>query len=121
MTSQNWLEQQHMHNQKFSDEILNLDPSDYKDWAITSLFYAALHLVHRHSLQHASYMPTSHSDRQQYVNKYLKTIRDDYWSLHVLSIQARYTVPYSGITTSHVQSAQYHFRRITSHMRSLNI
>jgi hypothetical protein len=61
-----------------------------RDWAVTHLFYAAIHLVQAHAYQYSSHFPASHDERDRYVMAYLPAIEADYDMLRQASQSARY-------------------------------
>jgi hypothetical protein len=63
----------------------------FRDWAIVLLFYAALHLVQAHAIQHGEPLrPTSHEARREYVSRRLASFARHYTRLRRLSEDARY-------------------------------
>lgn len=77
------------HNERFFDSF---DRTTYSDWAITVLFYAALHYVDAF-LAHAGFTyPGGHPTRDGLVNSVtqLRTISSEYFRLKNRSSSARY-------------------------------
>jgi hypothetical protein len=65
----------------------------FPEWAVTLLFYAALHLVQAHFVQTATSVaniPDNHKVRNERVRTTSQAIRKQYKSLYDLSIQSRY-------------------------------
>lgn len=75
-------------NQKFAE---TLTATQYLDWAVTVLFYAALHYVDA-VLAVSGIDPNDHTERQDAIvrNITLKRIYPEYRTLEVLSRNARY-------------------------------
>ncbi len=71
-------------------------------WAITALFYSALHRVNAYLVQRGR-QPTSHDLRERLVARELPAIADDYLALKQRSERARYW-PGVTITGADVQS-----------------
>jgi len=61
----------------------------YSDWAVTALFYAALHYVDA-CLGHLNFHPVSHAQRTPLIRHYLPQIFQWYRELKDESEQARY-------------------------------
>lgn len=74
-------------NEKFFDDVKN----EYTDWAVTGLFYAALHLVEAF-LSLKNQRAEDHKTRSWYIStiKELKPIYEDYRALYDYSVNARY-------------------------------
>ncbi len=75
------------YNRKFYEDIKHT----YQDWAITGLFYAALHLVDAYLAQKGISVE-DHKTRHRYLQmiKDLKPIYPDYRALYDHSVNARY-------------------------------
>ncbi len=69
-----------------------LRDSGYVEWAMTALFYTALHCVD-HWLAHVARPPTNHAQRRNYLARLAvpPDIREAYRRLYELSVTARYT------------------------------
>lgn len=101
--------ERHQKQAKHNEELLNepcfpdpctANPSSYKDWDVTILFYSALHYVQAYLCKNASRYRTSfinHTDRNNYLSNISMTDRaiasviDDYVDLFNASIFSRYT------------------------------
>jgi hypothetical protein len=79
--------QKSKHNEKFYEHV----KYDYQDWAITGLFYAALHLVEAY-LELKGIKVENHRERANCVAiiKELKIFYHGYKSLYDYSVNARY-------------------------------
>src|SRR5438034_628663 len=68
------------------------DESAYLDWAVTLLFYTALHLINAVLIETGTAfdLPRDHMDRNVTVALKLRPIYEDYRLLHRLSRTARY-------------------------------
>ena len=68
-----------------------LRDSGYVDWAMTALFYAALHCVD-HWLAHVARSPSNHAQRRNFLARLTVPpgIREAYRRLYELSVTARY-------------------------------
>lgn len=60
------------------------------DWAVTALFYSAVHLVNAHSEEFGQGMFIDHSDRMSYVFRCLRPIGRSYSDLCDFSRDTRY-------------------------------
>lgn len=69
MSARNLHSVQYPHNQKFSSDVLHTFNSEYYDWAITALFYSALHLVNNYCEQRKIIIPTNHTMRNKFIKK----------------------------------------------------
>ena len=69
-----------------------LRDSGYVDWAMTALFYAALHCVD-HWLAHIARRRSSHTERRNLLGRLAvpREVREAYQRLYELSVTARYT------------------------------
>lgn len=78
------------HDKEFVDS-LDLSTTPYLDWAITGLFYAALHYVEAYFATMKRHSP-DHRTRDSAIQRdsRIKTIYDDYNELKNYSINARY-------------------------------
>ncbi len=78
------------HNEKFFDDF-NLASSAYPDWAITVLFYSALHYVEAFfAAQTPAIHCATHPQREGLINQHLRSIYGDYSDLKNDSLAARY-------------------------------
>lgn len=86
-------EQQHTEKYKHNQKILSnsLFDSNYNDWKITVIFYSAVHIIETF-LSKVKVHTSSHKERHKAVRQYrvLREIADEYQTLYMLSIQARY-------------------------------
>ena len=80
---------QSKHNKKTHD-FLNTKTPEYRDWEITTLFYAALHAVNRHFESRGIKVPTNHGARRSLVRHKLPAVYEPYMRLRVLSERSRY-------------------------------
>lgn len=80
---------QSTHNKKTHD-FLNTKTPEYRDWEITTLFYAALHAVNRHLESKGIKMPKNHVVRLRLVKIELPSIFEEYKNLKLLSERSRY-------------------------------
>lgn len=78
------------HDKQFVDS-LDLSTTPYLDWAITGLFYAALHYVEAYFATMKRHSP-DHRTRDSAIQRdsRIKTIYNDYNDLKNYSINARY-------------------------------
>lgn len=98
---------QHIDKAKYNEQFFEDVKHDYPDWAITGLFYSAIHLVDAF-LSRKSIAAGSHEMRFSYIRqlKELKIIYEDYRSLYDYSINARYkmfTFNTDGINDAHLK------------------
>ena len=96
-----------------------LEASGDLDWAVTTLFYAALHLVQAYIVRHG--LPAdSHRQREQQVLAHaeLRQIADQYKALQNQSESARYECRrFSHEEFESIRNGS--FATVTSHLRSL--
>jgi len=90
MPSENVHRRQAEHNKQFLD-WLNLDVTPYLDWAVTIMFYTALHLA-EWLLATKGYHSDSHENRHQAMGRVseLRPIYPDYRELETQSRRSRY-------------------------------
>lgn len=62
----------------------------FLDWAITLLFYTALHLVQAHAAQFGPWVPENHEERRAYIREQLNRLFYDYRDLEDRSRDMRY-------------------------------
>ena len=79
---------QSRHNERAHDLIRSRTP-DYLDWEITTMFYAALHMIHKR-LQDLGETACNHRQRLAAVKRLLPKLHDPYSDLYMMSISARY-------------------------------
>lgn len=85
------------------------------DWAITLLFYTALHLVQSYACQHGPWVPRDHYERARFVNEELRPIYHPYRDLEDRSKNMRYDLHET--TTAEVEAwHDVEFQRIAAHL-----
>ncbi|HET9406793.1 MAG TPA: HEPN domain-containing protein [Candidatus Sulfotelmatobacter sp.] len=101
-------------NQKLAD---TLSRGAYLDWAVTLLFYSALHYVDA-ILAVSGVNPETHTERGDAMgnNDTLKRIRPEYRTLETLSRNARYRE--MKIDPDDLQKARENFDPLCAHLRS---
>lgn len=106
------------HNRALVGDLNHL-PGRYEDWQVTSLFYAAVHLVQAYFSAKTNHYPGSHEAREELVRQdsKLRTIYRDYRELKHLSISSRYTC--TAITARDVSAADARLRAIQAHIQQL--
>lgn len=104
---------QAQHNEQLAD---TLSKGTYVDWAVTVLFYAALHYVDS-ILAVSQVNPDTHGERQTEIerNDTLKVIYKEFRYLQVMSRNARYLV--ARIDPSDWHEAKKRFDIIRAHIR----
>lgn len=104
---------------KLADEGIHLD------WAVTVLFYTALHLVQTCLIEMAtdiSQVPREHGDRRYYVSTRLNSIFRDYRLLEDLSREMRYYPDRPLPTADELRRyEQGPFARIVSELRARGV
>ena len=75
-------------NERLARGLVLLSPQ-LMDWGVTACFYAALHLVDTYLAQLGIH-PENHSEREYWIQRRLRPIRDDYRNLKRFSLRARY-------------------------------
>ena len=96
-----------------------LEASDDFDWAVTTLFYAALHLMQAYMIQH-DLKADSHRRREQLMLAHsgLRIVVDQYRALRSLSEHARYECRrFSREEFESIRNGS--FATVTTHLRSL--
>ena len=98
---------------------------EFPDWAVTALFYAAMHLVQAHFVEAAQSgfdVPRSHSERNTAVRLRLPTIDPNYTLLYNRSQWARYHVNKPDPTPEVLQTLDAdHFKPIQDALEALGI
>lgn len=97
----------------------SLEQGPHYDWAVTVLFYAALHWVDAH-LSAVGIHPKDHRDRKKYIKRRsnLAAIRGHYFYLKERSEDARYDcVAFSRVKVQDMR--QKKFEPLKQHMRTL--
>lgn len=85
--------EKHIKQYKKNKELSNtelLSKDENRDWKITLLFYAGVHLIDSYYAD--SYHPQTHTTRKNYLHRVstYRDILDDYENLEMLSRKARY-------------------------------
>lgn len=94
--------------------------TEFNDWAVTALFYAALHYVDAYITSSTGANPSNHTARNYFVDSALSLteIRQAYSDLYRLSRDVRYEIfPIS--TDAVIQVKARHFDPIRAHIRAL--
>ena len=108
------------HNEGLSQQ---LEPGPYQDWSVTTMFYAALHLVEAYFASQTPPVQTrSHANRNRMVqgDANLGPVSQDYLELYDRSRDARYdcllfsTAVVSAIRQQTFEPFRQHLRRILS-------
>ena len=76
------------HNKEFAQKVLDLG-EEYQDWALTAIFYSALHYVDA-MLGDRGATVSTHHERDKAVARNLQFLRKDYKNLERKAIDARY-------------------------------
>lgn len=100
-------------NEKFADTV---SKTAYLDWAVTIIFYAALHYVDA-ILAVSAIHPDNHTQRDDAIgtNATLLTVRSEYRILETLSQNARYRS--MTIEPNDLAEAQKNFGILRAHLR----
>lgn len=101
------------HNARF---YATIDQGQFKDWAVTVLFYVALHYVDALLAQIANIHPPIHGVRDNWMSKVaeLKPIYSHYRALKTASHNSRY-IPPTSFTNTYVQQLENtHLAKIKS-------
>jgi hypothetical protein len=91
---------------------------EYPDWAMTLLFYTALHLVQAYIRQYGEWFPQTHDARREFINedRRLEALWYDYRELYDQSRNVRYNL--RSITQAEVKNFEGHqFGRIIGVLR----
>lgn len=78
------------HNRRVADALLQGNPPISRQWAVTCLFYAALHYVNAHVSSHGQPMPADHRARDLWVSRFMRSVYPAYRWLRTRSEGARY-------------------------------
>lgn len=76
------------HNREVAEALSDGDSPTSRQWAVTCLFYAAVHYVNAH-VRHRP-VPDNPRDRDNYVRRNMQSIHNDYRWLRTKSEDARY-------------------------------
>lgn len=68
---------------------LNKANPKYNDWEVITIFYSTLHLIDAYLLKRDIEV-RNHKERNMFVKRLIKPIKDEYSQLYALSIRARY-------------------------------
>ena len=85
-----WYREQSEHSRGFYELVQATWPDKFHDWKVNPLFYSGLHRVNYWFAKHTGRAPESHFERNRRVERELPQAFDDYKSLYVMSMQARY-------------------------------
>ena len=104
-------------NERLYESLLG---TEFNDWAITVLFYCALHYVDAYFAQRIGTSPSNHNARNKLIalTSELADIETDYRELYARSVDARYNIvvmPEDKIR----QERASHFIPIRAHIRAL--
>ena len=80
--------EQAQHNREVAEALSDGDSPTSRQWAVTCLFYAAVHYVNAHVGNRP--VPDNHTDRDSYVRGNMQLIHNDYRWLRTKSQDARY-------------------------------
>lgn len=61
------------HNEQFAQELLGANPVEYPDWAVTAVFYAALHYVNHFFVRTTGWAPDNHFVRSTSLSRCAET------------------------------------------------
>ena len=89
MTPAKCLEQA-KHNRAVADVLLQGSPPTSRQWAITCIFYAALHYVNAHIIWRGGKPPSTHGQREHEIRESMRSVYSDYRWLKTRSEDARY-------------------------------
>jgi hypothetical protein len=80
---------------------------EFTEWALTVLFYTAVHLVQAYAAQHGPWVPANHGERAEYIRERLGPVFHDYRDLQDRSEDVRYDL----WTISEGELAEWHDRQ----------
>ena len=108
---------QALHNREFL-ATFDLDNSPFLDWAVTVIFYTAVHLV-EHFLAHQGQDLLSHQTRERFISQSadLKPIWSVYRELKYQSGRARYLV--ARFQPDEVKKLEGQLRQVETHIQGL--
>lgn len=104
-------------NERLYESLLG---TEFNDWAVTGLFYAALHHIDAYFIRQTGARPSNHSSRNRLVDRTLNLsqIRRDYAELYNWSRNVRYDT-FSVSTDEALYVRTEHFIPVYSHIRAL--
>lgn len=116
------LAQQHEAKARHNYSLYNQLRADeqYLDWAVTLLFYTALHLAQAYLVEAAATgfdIPKGHPERSREIARQLPEIYEKYRFLETRSTSARYYAERPKPTAQEVQ--QYHDQQFTDFVKTL--
>jgi hypothetical protein len=81
----------HLKKADYNEQFFHDTKDSYPDWALTGMFYSALHLVDAYLAKKNLSVP-DHKTRTNYIHKIsdLRSFYDDYRILYDYSVNARY-------------------------------
>ncbi len=104
--------QQHL-DQASANEVVSTQINQ-EDWAVTALFYAAVHYVEAYCCHAHGVHSKGHHDRQVFVGNNLSAIGPEYAGLEFWSREARYEC--CEFSTHDVQSLRADLQKIKDHI-----
>ena len=98
----------------------NLIGTEFNDWAVVSLFYAALHYVDAYFVERVGTSPSNHRSRNRLISMTIElvSIETFYRELYARSLDARYNI----VTISEdeaIQERTSYFVPVRTHIRAL--
>lgn len=83
--------EEHLQQAKRNEKLAGTLQAEYRDWCVTTLYYAGLHYIEMQLAVEGSHPPT-HEERDPTISKHhlLRKIWSPYKKLKVLSRNARY-------------------------------
>ena len=85
-----WYRRQSEYNKRFYEWLHASRPDDANDWKVAALFYSGLHRVNYRFAKQEGRAPKSHVERNRRTRRELPQVSDDYRSLYLMSMSARY-------------------------------
>ena len=99
-----WHVTQSIHNLD-AQQYMSREPTLYRDWEITTLFYATMHAIDGYLSSKIGKTPRRHKERNDLVKRELPDVYDNYYTFYGLCRRARYVVVLYDITEDDRQTA----------------
>ena len=99
-----WHAIQSAHNRN-AQRYLSRESQLYRDWEITTLFYATMHAIDGYLSSKIGRTPRNHTERDRLVAKELRDVYQDYHTFYALCRRARYVAVFYRITEDERQTA----------------
>ena len=102
-------------NERLYDNLLG---TEFNDWAVVSLFYAALHYVDAYFVHRVGVSPSNHSARNRLISMTIELVDIEmhYRELYARSLDARYNIVAVSEDDARKERTE-HFIPVRAHIR----